>query len=489
MRHPYALVPDSRPPSLCSIQRSGSPAPQPNRRSSALYRTASVPALASIHPLGGIHPNPRHSAPSRGHYVNHTSWVTLLLSGQEEGAEMPAYSTGQTIEGVLAVARSSGVLALDVKILGTLKVEEVGGSGTYTVRLIDETVYSWAPARDQASGSAFPQNASFRYTLPVVFGDVSCGRPLPPTYSERLDSIPGFRVEVAYAVVVKLTRVREAATLWRGVVNMRVPFKYTHRTRPARAGPFPSSLQKTEDMPRTLFEFRMRPRRSGGTPIDVHVYLPASQVCSAQGPIPFRIALRGDELALAPFADYRPPASSSFLSLTPSHSDGGSAETSSSSMSLFGLGTRTWVPSLGLKGFAQRRCPVGIQVQRTTVVDTRCALEPGAAREGARDVPGLQDEKSHMHMARWVGQGVVHGASTSANAVVWSGAVIIPPGTAKLGGGFQVDGVRVMDSLVITIESPRGSRPEYFTLSESIPLRLTSDSFGCRAATPVSFSL
>ncbi|KAH9847955.1 hypothetical protein C2E23DRAFT_740732 [Lenzites betulinus] len=467
MRHPYAVAADSRAPSHCSTPRPPSPHPQLDRPSNALRRTTSVPALASIHPLGGIHHIPRHKA--GGHYVKHSSWVTLLLSEQEEGAEVPAYSTGQTIEGSLAVTRSSGVLALEVKIMGTLKVEEVGGSGRYAVRLLDETVYAWTIARDQANGSAVPPNASFKYTLPAPYGDTKTKRPLPPSYSVRLDGIPGFRVEVAYAVVVKLTRVREAATLWRGTTNMRVPFKYTHRTRPAHPGPFPSNPQRTDDAPRTLFEFRMHPRRSGGTPIDVHVYLPASQVCSAQGPIPFCVALHGDELALAPFADYRPPAAASFLSLAPSQSDAGSGSTSSSGTSMFGLGApAAWVSSLGPKWHTQHRCPVRIQVQRMTVVDTRC---------------------SHMHTAHWVGQGVVHRASSSANSVVWSGAVIIPPSAARLGGGFEVDGVKVMDSLVVAIESPPGARPGYFPFSESIPLRLTSDSYGCRAVTAVSVVL
>ncbi len=48
--------------------------------------------------------------------MKHSSRVTLLLSEQEEGAEVPSYSTGDTIEGVLAIARSSGLLALEVKV-------------------------------------------------------------------------------------------------------------------------------------------------------------------------------------------------------------------------------------------------------------------------------------------------------------------------------------------------------------------------------------
>ena len=51
-----------------------------------------------------------------GHYVKHSSRITLLLSGQREGAPTPQYSNGDPIEGILAIARPSGILALEVKV-------------------------------------------------------------------------------------------------------------------------------------------------------------------------------------------------------------------------------------------------------------------------------------------------------------------------------------------------------------------------------------
>ncbi|EIW59118.1 uncharacterized protein TRAVEDRAFT_122036 [Trametes versicolor FP-101664 SS1] len=470
MRHPYALVPDSRPPSLCSVhsrsctpEPRSPPPPQPNRRPPTLDRSVSVPALRSVIPLGGIYPLPRTPAAvdtkkaKRGHYVKHSSRVTLLLSEQDEGAEVPAYSTGDTIEGILAIARSSGLLALEVKVEGTILIEELGGSGTRTVKVVDELVYSWIPSRN----GPFPPQASFRYTLPTTFRDPDSGNrhPLPPTYSARLDGIPGFRVTIAYVVAVNLTRMREAASLWRGVTNMRVPFRCIHRTRPALQGPFPSLSQKTEDKPRTLFAFRLRPWRAGAPVIKVHVYLPASQVCSAQEPIPFHVSLLADELTLAPFAEYRPPATS-FLSLSTSVSG-----SNTSSESVASSGRMPFLPLAVRKLQRAQRCPLRIQVQRTTVVDT---------------------QQSHLYCSEWIGQGVVHNTSRRANTVVWSGAIIIPPRAAGLGGGFEVDGMKVVDSIVLSIEPPSGSRPQYIPFSENVPLRLTSDSFACRNAMPVS---
>ena len=53
---------------------------------------------------------------SPGHFVKHSSRCTLLLSGQEEGAKIPQYTTGGTIDGILAVPRPAGLLSLQVTV-------------------------------------------------------------------------------------------------------------------------------------------------------------------------------------------------------------------------------------------------------------------------------------------------------------------------------------------------------------------------------------
>ncbi|KAI0670875.1 hypothetical protein C8Q78DRAFT_1069599 [Trametes maxima] len=489
MRHPYALVPGSRPPSLCSVpSRSGTPEPersppQPNRRPLTI-ESSLVPILSSIIPLGtrGLAARPR-LAPAKksataGHYVKHSSRVTLLLSGQEEGAEMPAYSTGDTVEAILAIARPAGVLALEAKIEGVMQLEELGGSGTVTVKVLDKMVYSWVPSRH----GPFPAKASFRYTLPKTFRDPAAEReyPLPPTHNARLEGFPGFSVTISYAIVVCLTRLREASTLWRGFHSMRVPFRYTHRTCPALPSPFPCNIRNSERNPRTLFVFQMRPWRGSSPGIKVHVYLPASQVCSAQEPIPFHVSLFADEYTLEPFAAYRPP-SASFLPLA----SAGSGSGSSTSCESVAAALPRRVP----------RCPLRIQVQRATIVDARraglaspspglCGFGGGSQLGQAGVVP--PEEQSHMHCTEWIGQGMVHSAGRSASAVVWSGAIIIPPSAAGLGGGFEVNGLRVADSLVLSIDPPAGCRQRYIPLAVTIPLQLTSDVFGCEAAVTVS---
>ncbi|KAI0712060.1 hypothetical protein C8Q76DRAFT_476666 [Earliella scabrosa] len=290
MRHPFAVqIP--RPQSLFSLRNAAaSPdtkeAPQP-RKPKRVETPPPVPPRTPILQLGPLVPNRSLSplqptkADASGHFVRHSSKLTLLLSGQRDGACVPSYSSGETIEGVLAIARPSGVLALDVKIEGTILIQEIAGAGSVTVKTIDEKIYSWAAS----SSGSFPPRAAFRYTLPSTYRDSSGKRYLlPPTFAADLHGIPGFYVKVDYAVVVNLTLLREASTLWRGVSNVCVPFRYVHRTRPTLAGPFPVNPTHTETRPRTLFVYRMRSVRGDAPGIKVHV----RTVCSfrACGPRP-----------------------------------------------------------------------------------------------------------------------------------------------------------------------------------------------------------
>ena len=91
----------------------------------------------------------------------------------------------------------------------------MAGAGSATIRVVDEQIYSW----DAGRHGSFPPKGTFHYTLPSTYLDhsVGCHYPLPPTFAEELHGIPGFSVRVSYAIVVNLTLLRGAATLWRGV--------------------------------------------------------------------------------------------------------------------------------------------------------------------------------------------------------------------------------------------------------------------------------
>ena len=51
------------------------------------------------------------------HFVKHTNGITLLLSGQRGDILKPVYSNGDTIVGILAISRPTGLLSLEVKVI------------------------------------------------------------------------------------------------------------------------------------------------------------------------------------------------------------------------------------------------------------------------------------------------------------------------------------------------------------------------------------
>ena len=53
--------------------------------------------------------------------------------------------------------------------------------------------------------------------------------------------------------------------------RLTVPFRYRESSRPMQAGPFLPSLTKTVTGPRTMFQFRLEPRRSGRDSVGVQV--------------------------------------------------------------------------------------------------------------------------------------------------------------------------------------------------------------------------
>lgn len=131
-RHPFAAVqyvrnslstdtlgawlrPETRPEDVPPVP------PLPDR---TLSRNQSLPPAPTRVPRGIGLTRPRldsdvpavSSRSSPGHFVKHSSKVTLLLSGQEDGTAMPEYNTGGTIDGILAVSRPSGLLALEVTV-------------------------------------------------------------------------------------------------------------------------------------------------------------------------------------------------------------------------------------------------------------------------------------------------------------------------------------------------------------------------------------
>lgn len=202
--------------------------------------------------------------------------------------------------------------------------------------------------------------------------------------------------------------------------------------------------------------------------IDHQVYLPYSQVCCYQEPLPFHVTLFASDLALESFAEYR-PMPSSFLPLSPTESRS-SCETVQNQLTMA-------IPGLSRAQTQKhkQKCPVRIRVQRMTAVDANGAgftfgsfyqrARHEAIRSFVKSDPGsaptstststststLTDvNRSYMHSAQSIGHGVVHSVNRGVGSVGWSGAIIIPPAGPGFTGGFEASGLQVVVSATVS---------------------------------------
>lgn len=140
-----------------------------------------------------------------------------------------------------------------------MKVRMSGGDAQSDTCVLSELLVFWdAPNRlggygnTSASGEfapvpgSCPYSFTFKTTLPTQYTEEPDGEayPLPPSFDETLDGIPGFRCVVRYAISVRVTRVRDMRVKslraqWKRKTVLRTPVVYRPKTRPSQAGPFP----------------------------------------------------------------------------------------------------------------------------------------------------------------------------------------------------------------------------------------------------------
>ncbi|KAI0726275.1 hypothetical protein C8Q72DRAFT_532982 [Fomitopsis betulina] len=336
--------------------------------------------------------------------VKRSRRLVILLGGQEPGSALPTYRPGSMLHGCLAILNPTELLAVH----GYINISELAGAGRGLTEVLHEDLYSWNSDCDPP----LPFRIPFRYTLPLR--PPSGGqRPLPPTYHAYLSGIPGSIVHVSYHIAVDMLYTKRQGPSWRKRRCLRVPFQLQQLTRPAVKGPFRLNPEHDAASPRTLFMFHMQCRQPNRPPIETHVFLPQSQICSLKEPIPFFVTLFGSEAILSPFLCYSPSSSASFHPLS------SPSETSIDSLQrAFKL--RPSAPA----------CPLRIILERTTALDVDRAgipcVEGGAGQDTA---------------SKNIGQGVIHNVSRGAKSITWAGTITVSADIES--GAFVASGLRV----------------------------------------------
>ena len=94
-----------------------------------------------------------------------------------------------------------------------MKLTEAAGNGSFQADILKDSLFSWSADRHPS----FPAKVTFQYVLPThYYAHRQSGERhrLPPTYDAHLSGLPGFTVEISYAIVVNLERIRDKSNLW-----------------------------------------------------------------------------------------------------------------------------------------------------------------------------------------------------------------------------------------------------------------------------------
>ncbi|KDQ62639.1 hypothetical protein JAAARDRAFT_171170 [Jaapia argillacea MUCL 33604] len=353
-----------------------------------------------------------------GEFIKHSKHggVSLRLTAQEDGVELPEYGSGNVVEGTITLSKPESVLSVDVKIEGVLQLKEVAEGGTTSVTLcLDKaTLFS-------RGSSSCPAVLPFSLLLPPSFSDGRSTYPLPPTYEVHLSGLPGFRSTIEYSVSVTVGK-GKAARFGLGNTTVSTHFIYHPRTRPST--PLPLPLQSgpggfVDNPDWKVFDTIIRTKERGGKDIAQKLYIPASRVFSLKEPIPFYLTLTSSAYSLASFLPFGPIS----MSLAPG------------------------------KRYTR------IQVVRQSVCDVRGSVIMGT--------------KTDIWRVDTIGEGVFRRAADGPDWISFEGEIAVSD-LIKV-GGFKAGGLFVKDCIVLTLTPPKSLKCPFHDSRQVVPIRLTTD--------------
>ncbi|KAI0755064.1 hypothetical protein C8Q80DRAFT_1117566 [Daedaleopsis nitida] len=365
----------------------------------------------------------RPTRPPSGNFVKWAKNVSLRLFAQEDNVALPVYGCGAKVEGEVALAKTDGVTAVEVKIEGSLVLREVAGSGRTTYKLCLSKVTLWSKETDSDPCAT---TLKFSLTLPTTFSDGKDEYPLPPTHDVQLSGVPGFTADIHYSVSATATKNKATTLLRLGGGTVSTPFVYYPRSRPA--APLPSPMRQSFDTFKYIespdwqvWESNMVARLPGAKDIACKLYLPSSRVFSITQPIPYHIMFSSSAFSLAAFMPYGPTATI----LAPN------------------------------KHFTR------IRVLRQSIVDVRNTMVLGT--------------KTNIWRVDTIGEGEFRHAGDGSDWLCFNGEIRLDP-EIKI-GGFKAAGLSVKDFVELTMLPPDPSKAPFNEMRLVIPIRLTTDSW------------
>ncbi|KAI0763247.1 hypothetical protein BC629DRAFT_1294140 [Irpex lacteus] len=372
--------------------------------------------------------NPRLRPRPSGEFTKHSKagGLSLRFLGQEENIAAPIYGIEDVIEGIVDIAKTDNVQAVDVKIKGTLRLKEIAEGGTVNYELCISRQSLWNKDRDPG---ACPSSLSFSLQLPRKFSDGRTEFPLPPSHEVHMSGLPGFRANVEYIVTATIDRgiVKKATSFFPKADNNSISTELVYYPRSRPAVPLPPAMtidNKTgiiESPQWRCFQSVIPAHGHNVEDIRTKLYIPASRVFAISEPIPFHLVLNSTAYSLAAFMPYGPTAS--LLSAHKQH-------------------TR-------------------LQLLRQTIVDVRNEVVFGT--------------KTDIWRVDNVGNANFRRGTDGTDFLSFYGEIRISD-EVKV-GSFRAGGLSVRDFLLLTMIPPDVSKSPFKELRQAIPVRITTDAF------------
>lgn len=133
-----------------------------------------------------------------------TGSVTLELYNQREDINCPIYNQKNVITGKVVLQKRDLVSNVAIKLEGILKLQEIGGAGRNTDRVLAKEVDLWTRADQSVHIS--PGDFEFAIEIPSIYLKDGKEYPLPPSLDFHLNGVPGFKADVVYTITVHVSK-------------------------------------------------------------------------------------------------------------------------------------------------------------------------------------------------------------------------------------------------------------------------------------------
>ncbi|KAJ6571301.1 hypothetical protein B0H19DRAFT_936582 [Mycena capillaripes] len=238
-----------------------------------------------------------------GNYVQKSGRDTIVLTAQDEHAEVPTYGRQALIDGFVSLEDRDMVSEVVLKIKGNIELMVSGSSAAKNI--LNEQYTLWSA--EQSNCSLCPSDVPFSTLLPARFEHKNAMHPLPPSYFVSYATVGGLYAKVFYVLSVTVTRARSRKLSFLASKNTTVVrFNYCPRTCPARpiAPPACGFLTDVKVMPEEWHQLTLTVNPHPKVllpPVDLHVFAPASDVFPLGEAIPVHVQLIGPVSALREF--------------------------------------------------------------------------------------------------------------------------------------------------------------------------------------------